>query len=541
MIITINESFRKNILVKPVYWISIGFITCLSFLFDLTNRTISIDDLARPYYGSDGKAMLASTRWGMQVWNDILSFTEFTPFIDKYIAIVFFVLAAILFSRLFYIYFQNNKYSLALCTIFSCLYISYPLINEIWNYNGANAVLAGNAILVSVSMLILYNSTKFVNKQTLISAALLTIVVSSYEASAFMYVTAVLSILLLDYIIFNRSNWVQRGILFAIPLIFAVILRYVIGFGLLKIYHLQYTPNGTTGIYWNVKNLGPQIIAVLDYTLQYYFVRGLIYLPIMVFVFAFICATACITVICIKKQNFIFGLIFILICLSLFFQSMIQGNLMPYRTAQTIQYFTCISLTMTGFALTFLKKKELAIIFFVVTGYISYRQAAFLNKTLALNNQRSDNEAALVYDIGTRLKAYDTKKPVIFTGAISLGDFVERQSKPNQKSIFGYLYRKIAIHMNWDYNMTKIYSTDVNSLLNWNIMAFKSQRLMGEYFSYYGFDIQTLDQMTWRTHNDYLKQAVDTTGELHPLEILDLGDILLVYLGPDIIGKEDIE
>ncbi|MBQ6342957.1 MAG: hypothetical protein IJI41_07545 [Anaerolineaceae bacterium] len=214
---------------------------------------------------------------------------------------------------------------------------------------------------------------------------------------------------------------------------------------------------------------------------------------------------------------------------------------MPYRTAQTIQYFTCISLTMTGFALTFLKKKELAIIFFVVTGYISYRQAAFLNKTLALNNQRSDNEAALVYDIGTRLKTYDTKKPVIFTGAISLGDFVERQSKPNQKTIFGYLYRKIAIHMNWDYNMTKIYSTDVNSLLNWNIMAFKSQRLMGEYFSYYGFDIQTLDQMTWRTHNDYLKQAVDTTGELHPLEILDLGDILLVYLGPDIIVKEDIE
>lgn len=154
-----NESFRKNILVKPVYWISIGFITCLSFLFDLTNRTVSIDDLARPYYGSDGKAMLASTRWGIQVWNDILSFTEFTPFIDKYIAIVFFVLAAILFSRLFYIYFQNNQYTLALCTIFSCLYISYPLINEIWNYNGANAVLGGNAILVSVSMLILYNST----------------------------------------------------------------------------------------------------------------------------------------------------------------------------------------------------------------------------------------------------------------------------------------------------------------------------------------------------------------------------------------------
>ena len=538
---TMNESFRKNILAKPIYWISICFITCLSFLFDLTNRTISIDDLARPHYGRDGKAMLAATRWGMQVWNDLLSYTEFTPFIDKYMGIFFFVLAAILFSRVFYAYFRESKHSLALCTIFSCLYISYPLINEIWNYNGANAVLAGNATLVSMSILILYNSTKFIIKRTLIATALLSIVVSSYEASAFMYVTAVLSILLLDYIIFNRSNWIQRGLQFAIPLIFAIVIRFVIGFELLKFYHLEYTPNGTTGIYWSLNNLSPQIKAVLDYTLQYYFVRGLIYLPIAVFVFALLCGTICTTVICIKKRNFIFALIYILICLSLFFQSMIQGNLMPYRTAQTIQYFTCVSLTMTGFALNCLKKKELAVIFFALTGYISYRQAAYLNKTLALNNQRSDNEAALVYDIGTRLQSFDTKKTVVFTGEISLGNNIDRQIKPNQKSLFGYLYRKIAIRMNWDYDKTEIYSTDVNSLLNWNIMSFDSQRQMKEYFSYYGFDIQTLDPMTWRIHNDYLKQAVDTVGELHPLDILDLGDLLLVYLGPDIITREDIE
>ena len=62
-----SESFRKNILSKPFYWVCIGFVSCLSYLFDMVNRTLSVDDLSRSFYVGKEKAMIASTRWGMQV------------------------------------------------------------------------------------------------------------------------------------------------------------------------------------------------------------------------------------------------------------------------------------------------------------------------------------------------------------------------------------------------------------------------------------------------------------------------------------------
>ena len=147
-----TQSFKEDILKKPLYWTAIGFTVCLSFFFDLANRTLSVDDLSRPYYIGENKTMIASTRWGMQVWNDIFASNEYVPFADKFMGVIFLILGGIIFSRLFYIYFKNCHYKLVLCTLFSCLYISFPLINEIWSYNGANMMVTGNAMIVAISI-----------------------------------------------------------------------------------------------------------------------------------------------------------------------------------------------------------------------------------------------------------------------------------------------------------------------------------------------------------------------------------------------------
>ena len=96
------KAFYNDILRKPVYWLCIAFITLLSYLFDLTNRTVGIDDLARAKYIKDEHLMFAATRWGITLWTRLLTNSKFVPFIDKYLAIIFFLLSAVLFSRIFF-------------------------------------------------------------------------------------------------------------------------------------------------------------------------------------------------------------------------------------------------------------------------------------------------------------------------------------------------------------------------------------------------------------------------------------------------------
>ena len=408
-----NESFRKNILSKPFYWVCLGFISCLSYLFDMVNRTVSIDDLSKPIYVGKEKAMIASTRWGMQVWTDLLSYREYTPFLEKFLGVIFFIITAVLFSRLLYIFFYQNKYCLALCTIFSCIYISYPLINEIWNYNGANMILAGNAMLDACVILILYDKDKLFSRHTFLSTLLLLPVVSSYEASAFLYVTVVLCVILLDYILCDKKNWLRKGIQYAIPLIIAVLLRYAIGLGLMNLLNLHYTQMGRTQLYWKKSNLGKQIVGILSDTLNFYFARGLIYFPIFVFITACGTGSVCAIVVSIKKKSFTSFFLYLLVFLSLFFLTFLQGSTMPYRTAQPIQFFNAFAITMVIFALTYLQKRSILIASFIIFGYITFRQGTFLNMSLALNNQRSDNEAAIVYNIGTRLMALRLEIPCL--------------------------------------------------------------------------------------------------------------------------------
>ena len=523
-----TQSFKEDILKKPLYWTAIGFTVCLSFFFDLANRTLSVDDLSRPYYIGENKTMIASTRWGMQVWNDIFASNEYVPFADKFMGVIFLILGGIIFSRLFYIYFKNCHYKLVLCTLFSCLYISFPLINEIWSYNGANMMVTGNAMIVAISIFLLYDCNKLFSMKTMICSAIMTLVVSSYESGAFMYVTVVISVILLDYIIFNKKDWLYKGIIYAIPLLLAVFLRYLIGFSLIRILDLPYRKTGAVDIVWNMENLRDTLTALLNNTIMFYFIRGLIYLPISVFVLSFIFGSVCILIIAIQQKSFTIALLWFFLILSLFFQSYIQGYVMPYRTAQTIHYFSAFSLMMVAFAISRTKKRVLTNTVLIFFSFVCYRQSFFLNKTLALNNQRSDYEAAIIREIGFRLKTFYDEKPIMFVGNVDLGENINHQKHPVKSTIGGYIYRKLAIHFNWGYDGTILYDTNINSVLNWNIDAFRSQRMMAETFSYYGFDIEVVNFESWHAHLARFYESIEKKGPFQPWEIRDMGNYIIV-------------
>ena len=521
------NKFFNEILRRPIYWFCMIFALLLAFLFDLTNRTVGIDDLSRPYYIGDGNAMLAGTRWGKTLWIRLLSDCEYAPFIDKYLSIFFLIISAVLFSKLLYDYFGDREHFLLICILFSCSFVTFPLLNEVWVYNDSNVVAIGNEVLVAISVLLLLRSGNFFSRESFISSLLLAVVVSSYESAGFLYISVVLSVVLLDYIYRDGKNWFRNGFRYAVPLVIAVILRYTIGFGLISLFHLKYQPNGATEIQWKLsEKLLSQIISLFSDTLNYYFGRGLIYYPITVFAAGFFMGTIWMMRHVFRGKDFMILILFILLCLSLFFQSFVQGTVMPYRTAQTIHYFSAFSLAVFILELSISKKRRVFAAMVVLASCMIYRQAVFLNRCLALNNQRSEIEASAAQQIGYRLKSMYDEKPVIFVGWFDYGENISRQIRPDYSTPWGFLYRKIAIHLGWNYNLGKVYDTNISSVLVWNTGAFHSQKMMAEYFSYFGYDILVRD-------NDdvYEYRQIAIREGMKPLDILDIGEYIIVYLG----------
>ena len=526
-------SFSNIILKSPIYWLGICFISLLSYLFDMVNRTIGIDDLARPFYLEKEGVAISDNRWGMTLIGNLLSSREFTPFIDKFLSVTFLIISAVFFSKILFFYLKNTKtkYLILMITLFSCIYISYPLVNEIWNFNATNLCVHVNALIISFCLLRLHRETKLFSTEVIISSLLLSVAVSSYESSAFFYVTAVCAILLLDNLFFQKKNWFTNGIRYAIPLIIAIVLKFAVSFCLNHILDVSKVQLAGSGINWRLgENIPGQIKNILHITFIDYFMKGLIYLPITIFLISSVSLLLAVITQSIKQKNFRVLFLFLMLFLSLFLQTIIQGYSMPYRCAQMFPFFCAFSITISLYFLSMSDKPTLFLIAFIFSGFICFRQAVFLNKTFSLNNQRSENEAAIAYIIGSKIKEIDSQKPVYITGGVSLGAYIDRQKRPDSSTIGGYVFRKIAIHFGWDYDNIVLYDSNINSVINWNTRAFLIPHRMSTYFSYYGIDANIQEYANWHEHNIYAKEAYDYG--LKPFDVRDLGDHILVFLGP---------
>ena len=110
------------------------------FGFDISNLTINIDSLAGDIYNSSTGQMIPSGRFGLQFWNFFFKNTAHlveNSYLTGILGLFFLIWAAINFCILFKRA-SNNTLSMPAYTVFAACLVSYPLMNEIWEYYGAN-------------------------------------------------------------------------------------------------------------------------------------------------------------------------------------------------------------------------------------------------------------------------------------------------------------------------------------------------------------------------------------------------------------------
>ena len=144
------QTFWEEVGCHKRYFLVVLFFAVLSYGYSVTHQTISIDDLRRDYY-LGRQATKLSGRWGMVFWTRLMGATRYAAFIDKYFALVFLLLASVTFAALLHHITKKNR--ILPYTIFSAAMVTYPLLNEIWEYTGTDFFVCGNMLICGLVLI----------------------------------------------------------------------------------------------------------------------------------------------------------------------------------------------------------------------------------------------------------------------------------------------------------------------------------------------------------------------------------------------------
>lgn len=521
------KNYIKNVVLKKRFIIIIAFEIIISFCFSLTNNTLSIDDFAREYYIGDKNMMISSYRWGMVIWHSLFSSIDMIPMIDDLFGLLFMVITCIVICSIFYDI-DDNKKDINKYIMFTCLYCSYPLICEVWEYTGCSLNIYGGTIFVSLALSYLIKS-EFTINDCFVAGILMLPAAASYESSICVYVTLVLLVWLFKNRV--KKEWKSPICLikFYLPLFVTIFLKYIIGYCLIKILELdQSNKAGSIGINYFSIGIYASLKEVLN-NFWYYIVRGFSYFPIGEFVLSLVLFVSYLFS-CKKEYNIKIMLVFILTIGSLFSLSFIQGTDLKYRNAQTIQLF--IAFVFFEFNNVIKNKKA----FFLLMLFLCNKQSIYTSKMLFLNNLRSENECSILRNIGYEIYTKtDKTKKIIFCGEYDLGDYIESRITIRRGSFADTIENRIRKICNHEERLyyNEYVRTNVNSVINWSTKAFHGQSLIKKQMSYLGYDINVYEHFP-TLDESYLIKYVELAEEsnMNPLEVREFDEFVLVYLGP---------
>lgn len=530
----------KYFINSKYYMFFLGWISLLCYGFAATNISVGIDDLEGGIYVGEGQAMMSSGRFGMVFLSKLFGYGNAEPFksyaIDV-IAITAFIASAIVFCSLLRDV-SNDNISMFGYSIFSGLLLSYPLIHEIWEYTGANLCVCVGYLSVAISVYSIWNLIHKDNHKTvqrekksfewIIPIFLLTIVCSTYESLAVVYVFSVFLVLGMN-VLYGKNECEKdtKGVLglgckFAFFLGCGLFCRILIHKIILIVFQLSPKTVGATTIRWGKESMIVIIKDLLVKGINRYCVMGLFYFPVAECVIAILVFIILMIVVIFRKKNYRFSLMIVGIGLvfSLFLLSIIQGQVTNYRTCQVWGMFVAVvGMGLVQFVETRKWKVKSIIQYCIYCGLsiLCIQQSVYLSSMLSLNHVKSEEEAAIVRNIGQELEEnFNNKKPIIFTGNHMLSDNIMKYTTVDKDSFSWKIYRNILYLQSDGYNdrVKEIdskpmeYMLDaVSSRINWSIDSFAGSA-MERLFSYYGYDIKIENDKEKRDKaNDYVKKT----------------------------------
>lgn len=398
---------------KKIFISIVILITILSFGFAITNSSVGMDDVSFDRY-YQGKEMLAIGRWGSYLVYQILNITDFVPFWIDFIASTIIMSVTVVWC----IFLKKNlgdKLSITSYIIFASVFISFPIINEIFIFQNCNIAVMLGSLLASIGIMLLYENFNNIHKKRIYvyCMLILTLGISMYEACAqIVLVSIIITAFLIMYKNGENKN-IFKYIFLALG-IFAI--SVVLNSIIVKIIYLLGVDSSFAAekqIGWGKIKLEKSFKTLINNIQNS--VTKFRYFPILIFDISVIIGFLIGIIQTYKKQNFMIILLYIGMVLSNFAISIIQLNMVMYRTCTSWSLFVAIIIMILYI---YLKKYKITkIIVSVFITILILQQTKYMNQYFYNDYIRYEKDLHVAYELINRLKEnYNIDKPLVITG-----------------------------------------------------------------------------------------------------------------------------
>lgn len=520
--LSLKQGFKKFLL-NPMYIFPVLISTILCYAYYLAHETVTIDSLSsdRYYHG----LLVAQGRLTATIVENYLGFEHLPIAVENIIGLICFILGATVFCIIFD---KAKPQSNVLPYTFStCLYITFPLMNEYFMFKGSVLTTGGSILLVSFA---LYFALKIKNliASILISSIFIFFAYSWYESFILVYIGAVfLLLILLADGQKSQKELFFNGFWLAPTLFLGFSLEEIISNAIINLCNITQDNNNAVGTAWLSSSA---TLKSFFYDFIYSFVsRIFCYAPFTI-LFIFLAVAFGLMILQTKNTKKPILIFFYLgLALTVFFLSIYRGTESAYRTEQGIPfYISAITLLLSSKIINLNGKKALKIIASLSLVIILTVQICSSNYWYHVNVLRDKEEKQVVCNIAKDLEKYDKNKPVIFIGYYQLSNNIKDKYAVKKDSAAGKIINYTSKKAKKSYTYTAC-QTSISSYISWSIYSFSSANVeLKKFFNSCGYDFKlgTNEQFKEATKKYINIPSYNDSGY-----ILDAGDYIVVKVG----------
>ena len=523
------KGYGKRFLQNRLYMGILLLTAVCAYGYKVTNATIGIDDTPSLYYFEEGLIAIVG-RWVLFLLNKVVSLAEFVPFVTDFAAVVILVLAAVVWSALFYSV-LGEKVPTAGYAFFGAVFLSSPLISEVFTYFLHNGIAIGY-LCCGISLCCVrewQSSTRKMQKSSgirqklgclavakiLTAAVFLWIAMGCYESFMILWLAGLMLLLLTERIARGRQEKDIFATLVAgaVAALVAIVLRSVMIVVVTKAFHLEYLRGEavqrsvTEMLGWMLQpGAFGELAMILKRTFVLYGVFGYAYLPIRIFILS-AAVILVVTLVRVIRGRDLWALILLpaayLAAFSLLF---IEGKATLYRSAQFVPVFCGYGALLFAYIIyeltgspgrgvhrkLCLGTRGIAVAVLVV---ITWNQCMDMTKWFYIDKQKYDAAVKTVDQIALDLERdFDTSKPVIFTGNYEIPYSIVKDAYVSYGDRKYYKMKRLTDLIDPDlldkYNRGSkgvwVAQTPALSVIDWGRYAFDSDAELVKFFEMHG-------------------------------------------------------
>ena len=564
------KGYGKHFLQNRLYMGILLLTAVCAYGYKVTNATIGIDDTPSLYYFEEGLIAIVG-RWVLFLLNKVVSLAEFVPFVTDFAAVVILVLAAVVWSALFYSV-LGEKVPTAGYAFFGAVFLSSPLISEVFTYFLHNGIAIGY-LCCGISLCCVrewQNSTRKMQKgsgirqklgclavaKILTAAVFLWIAMGCYESFMILWLAGLMLLLLTERIARGRQEKDIFATLVAgaVAALVAIVLRSVMIVVVTKAFQLEYLRGEavqrsvTEMLGWMLQpGAFGELAMILKRTFVLYGVFAYAYLPIRIFILS-AAVILVVTLVRVIRGRDLWALILLpaayLAAFSLLF---IEGKATLYRSAQFVPVFCGYGALLFAYIIyeltgspgrgvhrkLCLGTRGIAVAVLVV---ITWNQCMDMTKWFYIDKQKYDAAVKTVDQIALDLERdFDTSKPVIFTGNYEIPYSIVKDAYVSYGDRKYYKMKRLTDLIDPDlldkYNRGSkgvwVAQTPSLSVIDWGRYAFDSDAELVKFFEMHGHQLVALEDISLYAAAE--EESLDLPEYPQEGYIVDKGDYIIVH------------